>query len=49
MGTLDDLFRRFEHLNDIGAALSNERDLGRLLEKIVVAAKSITRADGARW
>ncbi len=46
MGTLDDLFRRFEHLNDIGAALSNERDLGRLLEKIVVAAKSITRADG---
>ncbi len=46
MGTLDDLFRRFEHLNDIGASLSNERDLGRLLEKIVVAAKSITRADG---
>lgn len=46
MGTLHDLFRRFEHLNDIGASLSNERDLGRLLEKIVVAAKSITRADG---
>ena len=46
MGTLDDLFRRFEHLNDIGASLSNERDLNRLLEKIVVAAKSITRADG---
>ena len=46
MGTLDDLFHRFEHLNDIGASLSNERDLGRLLEKIVVAAKSITRADG---
>ena len=46
MGTLDDLFRRFEHLNDIGASLSNERDLGRLLEKIVVAAKLITRADG---
>lgn len=46
MGTLDDLFRRLEHLNDIGASLSNERDLDRLLEKIVVAAKSITRADG---
>ena len=46
MGTLDDLFRRFEYLNDIGASLSNERDLNRLLEKIVLAAKSITRADG---
>jgi len=46
VGTLDDLFRRFEHLNDIGASLSNERDLNRLLEKIVLAAKSITRADG---
>ena len=46
MGTLDDLFRRFEHLNDIGASLSNESDLNRLLEKIVLAAKSITRADG---
>ena len=46
MGTLDDLFRRFEHLNDIGASLSNERDLNRLLEKITVAAKAITRADG---
>jgi HD-GYP domain-containing protein (c-di-GMP phosphodiesterase class II) len=46
LGTLDDLFRRFEHLNDIGASLSNEHDLNRLLEKIVLAAKSITRADG---
>ena len=46
MGTLDDLFRRFEYLNDIGASLSNERDLNRLLEKIILAAKSITRADG---
>lgn len=46
MGTLDDLFRRFEYLNDIGASLSNERDLNRLLEKIVLAAKSITGADG---
>ena len=46
MGTFDDLFRRLEHLNDIGASLSNERDLSRLLEKIVIAAKHITRADG---
>jgi len=46
VGTLDDLFRRFEHLNDIGASLSNERDLNRLLEKITLAAKTITRADG---
>ena len=46
METLDDLFRRLEQLNDIGASLSNERDLDRLLEKILLAAKAITRADG---
>lgn len=46
METLDDLFRRLEQLNDIGASLSNERDLNRLLEKILIAAKTITRADG---
>ena len=38
METLDDLFRRLEQLNDIGASLSNERDLDRLLEKILLAA-----------
>ncbi len=43
---VDDLFRRLERLNDIGASLSSERDLERLLEKILLAAKSITRADG---
>ena len=48
MGTLDDLFRRFEQLNDIGASLSSERDLNRLLEKVVLAAKAITRADSGR-
>lgn len=42
----DDLFRRLEELNVIGAALSKERDLNRLLETILVAAKSITNADG---
>ena len=46
MDTLDDLFRRFEQLNEIGAALSKERNIDRLLESILVAAKTITRADG---
>ena len=46
METLVDLFRRLEQLNDIGASLSSERDLKRLLEKILLAAKTITRADG---
>jgi len=42
----DDLFRRFEQLNEIGAALSLEKNLNALLEKIVIAARTITRADG---
>ncbi len=46
MDNLDDLFRRLERLNDIGAALSHERDINRLLETILVAAKTITHADG---
>lgn len=46
MEMLDDLFRRLERLNDIGAALSNEWNLSALLEKILLAAKEITRADG---
>ncbi len=44
--TVDDLFRRLEQLNDIGASLSAERDIDRLLESILLAAKTITRADG---
>ena len=40
------LSRRLEELNAIGIALSQERDLGRLLESILVAAKQITQADG---
>ena len=44
--TVDDLFRRLEQLNEIGASLSAERDIGRLLESILLAAKAITRADG---
>ena len=46
MDTIEDLFDRFEQLNEIGAALSHERDLNRLLESILVAAKTITHADG---
>lgn len=41
-----DLLRRLEQLLDIGAALSRERDINKLLEAILVAAKSITHADG---
>jgi HD-GYP domain-containing protein (c-di-GMP phosphodiesterase class II) len=42
----DDLVQRLEQLNAIGASLSAERDLARLLESILTAAKTITRADG---
>jgi HD-GYP domain-containing protein (c-di-GMP phosphodiesterase class II) len=42
----DGLFHRLEQLNSIGASLSAERDLNRLLENILVAAKTITSADG---
>ena len=41
-----DLLQRFEQLNAIGAALSNERNIDRLLENILLAAKTITHADG---
>ncbi len=46
METDEDLFRRLEQLNEIGAALSQEKNIDRLLEKILLAAKAITRADG---
>ncbi len=46
MDTVEDLFRRFEQLNEIGAALSRERDIDKLLENILLAAKTITHADG---
>ncbi|MBI1966110.1 MAG: GAF domain-containing protein [Betaproteobacteria bacterium] len=41
-----DLLKRLEQLNRIGIALSQERDITRLLETILIAAKDITRADG---
>ena len=46
METVEDLFSRLEQLNEIGAALSQEKDTDHLLEKILIAAKAITRADG---
>jgi HD-GYP domain-containing protein (c-di-GMP phosphodiesterase class II) len=42
----EDLVQRLEQLNIIGASLSAERDINRLLEAILAAAKTITRADG---
>jgi HD-GYP domain-containing protein (c-di-GMP phosphodiesterase class II) len=45
-GSDADLMQRLEQLNAIGASLSAERDIDRLLESILVAAKGITRADG---
>ncbi|TAH12203.1 MAG: GAF domain-containing protein [Curvibacter sp.] len=46
MDSVNDLLRRLEQLNEIGSALSKERDITRLLESILVAAKTITHADG---
>jgi HD-GYP domain-containing protein (c-di-GMP phosphodiesterase class II) len=46
VNSVDDLLRRLEQLNEIGVALSKERDISRLLENILVAAKTITHADG---
>ena len=46
MESLNDLFLRLEQLIDIGESLSSERDIKRLLEKIMLAAKRIMRADG---
>jgi HD-GYP domain-containing protein (c-di-GMP phosphodiesterase class II) len=45
-GRGEDLGQRLEQLNLIGASLSAERDINRLLELILAAAKSITGADG---
>jgi HD-GYP domain-containing protein (c-di-GMP phosphodiesterase class II) len=46
LDTVESLFRRLEQLNEIGAALSQEKNLEGLLERILIAAKTITRADG---
>jgi HD-GYP domain-containing protein (c-di-GMP phosphodiesterase class II) len=44
--SVEGLFRRLEQLNEIGAALSQEKNLDGLLERILLAAKTITQADG---
>ena len=44
--TIGDLLKRLEQLNSIGVSLSKERDINRLLESILLAAKTITHADG---
>ncbi len=44
--TESDLIRRLAELTEIGIALSQEKNLDRLLEAILVAAKKITHADG---
>ena len=46
MDSVDNLLKRLEQLNAIGVALSKERDITRLLERILIAAKTITYADG---
>ncbi len=43
--TLQGLVSRLSDLNAIGAALSSERDINRLLESILSAARKITNAD----
>ena len=40
------LYSSLEYLNKIGVALSSEKDINRLLETILHAAKTITNADG---
>jgi hypothetical protein len=37
---------KLEYLNAIGIALSQERDINKLLETILIASKNLTHADG---
>ena len=46
MDLVENLLKRLEQINAIGVALSKERDTTRLLETILLAAKTITHADG---
>ena len=45
MNSTDNLLHRLKELNEIGIALSQQRDINSLLETIMVAAKRITNAD----
>lgn len=49
MNSSQALLERLEQLNAIGVSLSKERDLGSLLENILLAAQSITGADGGTF
>lgn len=46
MDIIDRLLQKVHKLNDIGIALSAEKDYHKLLEKILEGAKELTRADG---
>ena len=46
MDNPSDILKRLETLNAIGVALSSERDLGSLLERILEAARDFANADG---
>ncbi|MDD2915335.1 MAG: GAF domain-containing protein [Gallionella sp.] len=45
MNATDHMLHRLKELNEIGIALSQQRDINSLLETILVAAKRITNAD----
>ena len=45
MNSTDNMLHRLKELNEIGIALSQQRDINSLLETILVAAKRITNAD----
>jgi HD-GYP domain-containing protein (c-di-GMP phosphodiesterase class II) len=45
MSSADNLLHRLKELNEIGIALSQQRDINHLLETILEAAKRITNAD----
>ncbi|MDE2118811.1 MAG: GAF domain-containing protein [Betaproteobacteria bacterium] len=45
MDSADNLLHRLKELNEIGIALSKQRNINSLLETIMVAAKRITNAD----
>ena len=46
MSSDDSILKRLETLNAIGVALSSERDIGSLLERILEAARDFAHADG---
>ena len=43
---VDNVFRKIGMLNEVGIALSAEKNFSTLLEKILIGAKKITKADG---